>query len=53
MGEYWIIDPANKTFEIYHKDQSDKDSPILYLAEEGIVSSAILPGLTFDLKEVF
>ncbi|MBX2894865.1 MAG: Uma2 family endonuclease [Cyclobacteriaceae bacterium] len=53
VGEYWIIDPANKTFEIYHKDQTDKDSPILYLAEEGIVSSAILKDLSFDLKEIF
>jgi Uma2 family endonuclease len=53
VGEYWIVDPANKTFEIYHKDQSDKDSPSVYLAEEGIVHSAILSGFTFDLKEVF
>jgi len=53
VGEYWIIDPANKTFEIYHKDQTDKDSPILYVVEEGIIRSGILQGLTFNLKEVF
>jgi len=53
VGEYWIVDPANKTFEIYHRDQADKDSPILFLAEEGIVHSAILSGLSFDLKDVF
>lgn len=53
VGEYWIIDPANKTFEIYHKDQKDKDNPILYLVEEGVISSGILPGLIFNLKEIF
>lgn len=53
VQEYWIIDPANKTLEIYHKDQADKDTPLLYLVEEGVITSTCLPGLSFNLKEIF
>jgi Uma2 family endonuclease len=53
VGEYWIIDPANRTLEIYKKDQIDQDTPHLYLAEEGKVTSTVLAGLQFDLKEIF
>ncbi len=53
VQEYWIIDPANKTLEIYHRDQPDKDTPKVYLAEEGIVTSTCFTSLTFNLKEIF
>ncbi len=51
VTEYWIVDPANKTLEIYNGSAWDK--PWLYLANEGAVKSTILPTLTFDLKEIF
>lgn len=51
VKEYWIIDPGNKTLEIY--DFSMEDTPILYLAEEGTVVSQLLPGLTFSFAELF
>jgi Uma2 family endonuclease len=53
VGEYWIIDPAHQTCEIYQKDQTDKETPALYLVGEGIVTSSVLPGLEFNLKDIF
>lgn len=53
VGEFWIVDPANKTLEIYRRDQKDKDTPSLFLTEEGEVTSTVLPELKFDLKEIF
>lgn len=49
--EYWLVDPANQTLEVYHGQNWQK--PILYLAEEGQVSSQVLATLDFDLKEIF
>lgn len=50
VKEYWIIDPGNKTLEIY---TSDSGRPDLYLAGAGEVCSGILEQRTFDLKELF
>jgi Uma2 family endonuclease len=52
VKEYWIVDPANKTIEIY-TPETGLDSPMLYLAEEGQVSSKVLPNLTFNVSEIF
>lgn len=52
VKEYWIVDPANKTIEIY-TPESGLDSPLLYLAEEGQISSKVLPHLTFNVSEIF
>jgi Uma2 family endonuclease len=51
VKEYWIIDPANRTIEIY--DFGTSENPALYLAEEGEVTSGLLPGLTFKFEELF
>lgn len=51
VKEYWIVDPGNRTLEIY--TQKNQETPDLYLAEEGIVSSSVLPSLQFDLKDIF
>lgn len=51
IREYWIVDPANQTLEVYHSD--DWVKPQLYLAEEGEVTSSVLTGLSFNLKELF
>lgn len=50
VPEYWIVDPANKTLEIY---DDDTDKPYLYLAGEGMVKSKVLKTLSFNLKAVF
>jgi Uma2 family endonuclease len=51
VKEYWIIDPGNLTLEIY--DFSMEDTPILYLVEEGTVTSKLLTGLCFNFKDLF
>lgn len=53
VKEYWIVDPANKTLEIYKHNQTDADTPSLYLAGEGEVTSEVVANLKFDLKEIF
>lgn len=51
VKEYWIVDPGNKTLEIY--DFTIEDTPILYLAEEGLVTSKLMPGLSFNFQDLF
>ncbi len=53
VGEFWIVDPANKTLEIYRHGQADVDTPSLFLAEEGEVTSTVLPELRFNLQDIF
>ncbi len=50
VKEVWILDPANKTLEIY-SDSVDK--PELYLAGSGLIKSTILTIQSFDLKDLF
>ncbi len=51
VTEYWIVDPANATLEIY--TGNSWDVPVLYLAEEGEVTSSVLKDLKFNLREIF
>jgi Uma2 family endonuclease len=51
VKEYWIIDPGNRTLEIY--DFAMEDTPIFHLVEEGIVTSKLLAGLSFNFSELF
>ena len=53
VGEYWIVDPANKTLEIYSHNQADPDVPTVFLASEGEVTSSVIKNLSFDLKLIF
>ena len=50
--EYWIVDPGNETIEIY-TPEGGLDVPVFFASKEGEISSAILKGRTFDLKEIF
>jgi len=53
VKEYWIIDPGNKSIEIYDFRVADVDTPALYLVEEGEVVSKLLPGLSFKFQDLF
>lgn len=53
VKEYWIVDPANRTLEIYLSNQADPDVPHLYVVEEGRVTSTVLVSLEFNLKSIF
>lgn len=53
VPEYWIIDPANHTLEIYTHNQHDSDTPHLFLVRKGSVTSTVLTELTFNLQEIF
>ncbi|MEM7107788.1 MAG: Uma2 family endonuclease [Bacteroidota bacterium] len=53
VKEYWIIDPANKSLEIYLLSQENRDEPHAFVVNEGKVSSTIIEKLNFDLKELF
>ncbi|MEO1254814.1 MAG: Uma2 family endonuclease [Bacteroidota bacterium] len=51
VKEYWIVDPANETLEIY--TPKDQDTPRLYLIKSGEVNSIVSSKLSFDLKKIF
>ena len=53
VKEYWIVDPANQTLEIYLSNQTDPEVPYFYLAGEGNVTSTVIASLEFDLKTIF
>lgn len=52
IREYWIVDPANRTLEIFLAGQQDPDVPHLYVVDEGQVTSTVIPSLNFDLKSI-
>jgi Uma2 family endonuclease len=51
VKEYWIIDPANRTLEIY--DFGHSENSAIYLAEKGEATSKLLTGLSFRFEELF
>lgn len=52
INEYWIVDPGNKSIEIY-SPEGGGEVPILFLSEEGLVTSPLISNLQFELKEIF
>ena len=52
VPEYWIVDPASETIEIYALRASGYDLQ-LTAAGEDEVSSAVLPGHTFSVRSIF
>ena len=50
VKEVWILDPGNKTLEVY---SDNVDKPELYLAVERQVSSQVIHNLSFNLKSIF
>ncbi|MEQ9468622.1 MAG: Uma2 family endonuclease [Ekhidna sp.] len=51
VTEYWIVDPANQTLEIY--TPMEYDTPKGYLIREGKVKSDVSDSIGFDLKSIF
>lgn len=52
VGEYWIVDPGNKTIEIY-TPESGPTVPAFFVSLEGEVKSILYPEMTINLKQVF
>ncbi len=52
IKEYWIVDPANKSIEIYTPNTGE-DVPLLFVAGSGTVQSSIIGNLTFELDTIF
>ena len=53
VKEYWIVDPANKTLEIFVLTAAQHYELFLFLAAEGNVKSTLLAGLDFELSVIF
>jgi Uma2 family endonuclease len=52
VGEYWIVDPGNKTIEIY-TPAGGATVPVFFVSVEGEVKSIFYPELSIDLKQIF
>jgi Uma2 family endonuclease len=53
VKEYWIVDPANKTLEIFAMTASPLYELFLFLAMGGTVKSTLFAGLDFELSGIF
>jgi len=51
VTEYWIVDPANQTLEVY--TPGNFDNPRLYLIKEGKIRSLVSEKIDFDLAQIF
>jgi Uma2 family endonuclease len=52
INEYWIVDPGNKSIEIY-SPEGGGEVPIFFLSEDGLVTSPLINKLHFELKDIF
>jgi Uma2 family endonuclease len=52
VKEFWLVDPANRTIEIYVL-RNDAYAEHQFLEEEGNVNSTILAGFELDLAALF
>ena len=52
VPEYWIVDPGNKTLEIYQLANENYELA-QYLSESGQINSPILDSLDLKLEEIF
>lgn len=53
MKEYWIVDPEERTADIWTTKETPLDTRRVVAGDEGIMGSAVLPGLVVPLAEVF
>lgn len=52
VKEYWIVDPIQKTIEIFVNEKG-RFEPVSTAKVEGEVNSEIFKGLTISLREIF
>lgn len=52
VREYWIVDPAASSIEVYNME-NDRYRLRAYAAEEGTVTSTVLTGLELEVSSVF
>jgi Uma2 family endonuclease len=50
VRKYWIVDPEDKTFDIYENNEGKFE--LIASAKEGKIKSKIL-GIEIDLEDVF
>lgn len=53
VKEYWIVDPEERTADIWTTKETPLDTRRVVAGDEGIMGSAVLPGLVVPLAEVF
>ncbi len=53
VKEYWIVDPIEKSIEIYENKEGEFILIIKASSGKGKVSSKLLDGLTVDIEEIF
>ena len=51
VGEYWIVDPYNENVFVYVLDDGKYGEPKTF--EEGVIRLTCVPGLTYDLSQIF
>lgn len=52
VKEYWIVDPAYKTIEVY-KMQDNRYGLGAFAERQGKITSSVLPGFDLDVKLIF
>ncbi|MEN1988159.1 Uma2 family endonuclease [Paenibacillus hubeiensis] len=52
VGEYWIVDPGNRTVHVYTLEEGSYQSRQLY-AEQDLIQSVLYPGLNIPLPSLF
>ncbi len=52
VREYWLVDPRNKSIEVYTLLQQ-RYQLALYQEETGVISSIVLEGFSLDLEQIF
>lgn len=53
VKEYWIVDPANQTLEVFALSTSGQYELFLFLAKTGRIKSTIFASLDFELSDIF
>lgn len=52
VREYWLVDPAARSVEVYRMEQN-RYRLHAYAAEEGTVTSLVLPGFELEVSTIF
>ena len=53
VREYWVVDPGGAYVHIYRLDENGTYGEPDILVHEGLATSNVLPGFSFDIAEIF